>query len=242
MSRRDDLVRFYGLLRELEDRLGGARRLIDCDGRMGWPDRGVYFFFEPGETRTSSGEGPRVVRVGTHALKAGSKSTLWNRLAQHRGPRAGAGNHRGSIFRSLVGRALLEREGRRCPSWGLGSSGGAAARKLGMGRAALKEAEVQLEEEVSSYIGNLTLLWLRICDEPGPESRRGFIERNSIALLGNHAAEGCDPASPDWLGRSSDRPGVRRSGLWNQNHVDEGYDSGFLDWLGELVGAPDERH
>jgi hypothetical protein len=55
----------------------------------------VYFFREAGETRCDSGNGPRIVRVGTHALKAGSSTKLWTRLSQHRGKSAGGGNHRG---------------------------------------------------------------------------------------------------------------------------------------------------
>jgi hypothetical protein len=34
---------------------------------MVWLQRGVYFFMEGGEHRTDSGEGLRIVRVGTHA-------------------------------------------------------------------------------------------------------------------------------------------------------------------------------
>jgi hypothetical protein len=32
----------------------------------------------------------------------------------------------------------------------------------------------------------MRFLWIDIDDEPGPASIRGFIERNSIALLSNH--------------------------------------------------------
>ena len=77
MSRRRDLARFYGLLDGLEARLGGMRTLADCDGRMSWPTRGVYFFFEDGEERSDSGSGLRGVRVGTHALMAKSRTRLW---------------------------------------------------------------------------------------------------------------------------------------------------------------------
>jgi hypothetical protein len=41
-----DLDRFYALLVRLERAIGGTRTLAACDGRMGWPARGVYFFFE----------------------------------------------------------------------------------------------------------------------------------------------------------------------------------------------------
>ena len=64
-------------------------------------------FFEESELRSDSGDGLRVVRIGIHALKRGSRKSLWNRLAQHRGIiKRGGGNHRGSIFRLLAGTAL----------------------------------------------------------------------------------------------------------------------------------------
>ena len=85
MTRIDHLRQFYGSLVSLEKRLGGTRRLSECSGRIRWPARGVYFFMEPGEARTDTGQGLRVVRLGTHALKARSQTKLWGRLAQHRG-------------------------------------------------------------------------------------------------------------------------------------------------------------
>jgi hypothetical protein len=95
-GREQHLKLFYDLLDDLEQSLGGARVLSQCDGRMGWPQRGVYLFREPGENRSDTGLGPRIVRVGTHALKTGSGTKLWTRLSQHRGQaRSGGGNHRG---------------------------------------------------------------------------------------------------------------------------------------------------
>jgi hypothetical protein len=72
-----DTRRFYELLDALAAKHGGPRNLAVASGRMAWPHRGVYFFFEPGEARVGSGAGQRVVRVGTHALKAGAQSSLW---------------------------------------------------------------------------------------------------------------------------------------------------------------------
>src|SRR5689334_15077551 len=94
-----DLVRFYSLLGRLEAAVGGARVLAACSGRMDWPRRGVYFFREPGEMRSDTGAGPRIVRVGTHAVTNTSRTKLWGRLAQHKG-RLGSdgGHHRGSVF------------------------------------------------------------------------------------------------------------------------------------------------
>ncbi len=51
MDRLNDLGRFYALLNSLEEKLGGKRTLAVCNGRMDWPTRGVYFFFEAGEER-----------------------------------------------------------------------------------------------------------------------------------------------------------------------------------------------
>ncbi len=112
MERINEVARFYDLLVRLERRCGGRRRLAECHGRMGWPRRGVYFFIEPGEHRSDSGVGDRVVRVGTHALTERSGTSLWQRLSQHRGSaRHGGGNHRGSIFRLLAGSAIKARDG-----------------------------------------------------------------------------------------------------------------------------------
>jgi hypothetical protein len=235
MSRSEDVARFYGILDELSHRLGGPRRLGACTSRSGWPDRGVYFFFETLEERTMRGSS-RVVRVGTHALTTGSRTTLWKRLSQHRGPASsGSGNHRGSIFRLLVGEALFRRDGRAFPSWGVGQSIGAAARKLGTEPEALRTSERTLEAEVSQVIGAMNVLWVDVPDAPGADSLRGLVERNSIALLSSAVDVPVDVPSPIWLGRHSGREAVRRSGLWNVNHVEERYEPGFLDVLERLA-------
>ena len=205
---------------------GGPLKLSDCSGRMRWPARGIYFFFERGESREGTSQGQRVVRVGTHALKAGSRSTLWGRLKQHQGvAKSSGGNHRGSIFRLIVGEALMNRDGYRCPSWGKGASASKEVRK----------GELPLEQAVSAKLGSMSVLWLPVEDDPGPNSLRGYIECNAIALLSNYRQTPVDPPSPDWLGRHSSRERVRRSGLWNSNHVDEAYDPDFLHTLGRLV-------
>ena len=238
MGRRRDLLKFYGLLDGLEARLGGKRTLADCDGRMNWPTRGVYFFFEAGEERSDSGNGFRVVRVGTHALMAKSRAKLWNRLSQHRGvEKTGGGNHRGSIFRLIVGAALKRRDGRTDPrSWGIGSDVGQAVQRTVIDRATIRSEELKLEVAVSEQIRAMPFLWLAVEDPPGRDSQRGVIERNSIALLSNSARDPLDPPSRGWLGHHSDRERVRRSGLWNNNHVDESYDPGFLVSLERLIG------
>ena len=224
-----DLRRFYGLLDRLEGRIGGRRHLARCNGRMGWPGRGVYFFFEDGEVRSDSGGGPRVVRVGTHALGHGSRTSLWGRLAQHRGiAKHGGGNHRGSVFRKLVGAALTARQ----PSLAVGS--------WGRGQTALRDVRARehgLECRVSETIGRMPFLWIEVPDKPGPGSLRRVVERNAIALLSNYERAALDPPSPTWLGHRCPWDRVQNSGLWNNNHVNEAHAPAFLDVLERLIAS-----
>ena len=210
--------------------------LADLRSFRDWPTRRVYFFFERGEVRRESGEGLRVVRVGTHALGDGARSTLRQRLGQHRGGVSGGGNHRGSIFRLLVGQALLARGGLPpCKSWGVKSDIAKAAVALGIERSALAAAEGPIEKAVSSYLSVMPCVWIEVDDEPGPTSLRALIERNAIALLSNLGREPVDPASSSWLGRFSDRKLVSRSGLWNQRYVEERHDRGFFETFEQLI-------
>lgn len=234
MDRASDLDRFYDVLEDLRRRLGGYRYLRDCVGRDGWPSRGIYFFFEPGETR-GNGHTPRVVRVGTHAVSRGSRTTLWNRLAQHRGQvggaRSGGGNHRGSIFRWHVGTALLNRD--PAQPGPRGSWGRSTANRLHE----ILDGEYGLEQAVSVYIGAMPFLWLAVLDEPGAGSDRAVIESNAIALLSNRNRVPIDPPSSVWLGHHADRAAVRESGLWNVNHVDGSYAPAFLERFALYVTA-----
>lgn len=231
MSYLRDLARLYQLLEGLCDRVGGYCYLRDCDGHPGWPERGVYFFFDHGETR-KGGNGLRVTRVGTHAVYSGSRGTLWQRLLQHKGTTAGAypggGNHRGSIFRLHVGTALLNSRSYGADirhSWG---RGGSASYKVRM-------IELPLERDVSAFIRNLPFLWLSVPDHPGPDSDRKVIEANAVALLSNRGRNPIDPPSSKWLGSHASEGAVRESGLWNVNHVNGSYEASFLDVLSRYV-------
>ena len=196
-SRLDDLIRFYAILDDLERKPGGRRLLSECHGRMNWPQRGVYFFFEDGEFRTDSGDGMRVVRVGTHALTSSSRTTLWNRLSAHKGhEKSGGGNHRGSIFRLLIGSTLITNDPTAsCSTWGVGSNVSAEIRRN----------EESYERQVSRIIRAMPFVWLAVDDPPGPMSLRGVIERNTIALLSNLGKPPLDPPSASWRGRACDR-------------------------------------
>lgn len=111
------------------------------------------------------------------------------------------------------------------PHWGEGSSAG-RDRRL---------AELELERRVSDYIRNLPFLWVNIDDEPGPESDRAYIERNTIALASNYGKQSIDTRSGDWLGHASPSEKIRGSGLWNVDHVGEDYDQAFLSRLASNI-------
>ncbi|MGH7878928.1 MAG: hypothetical protein ACREQD_05470, partial [Candidatus Binataceae bacterium] len=225
----------YQILERLRIKIGGFKQLADARGRMGWPTRGVYLFFERGEVR-EDGRTPRVVRVGTHAVSRGSQAELWGRLLQHRGPLRGrypgGGNHRGSQFRYLVGDALIRSSDSVAmpalsQSWGIGNS---ASREI-------LRAEHTLEVAVSDRIRPMPFLYIAIDDPSGPESMRKVVERSTIALLSNLRREQIDPPSKSWLGLNSYELKVRESGLWNIDHVDEDCSPDFLVQLWRCVDA-----
>lgn len=230
MGRLEDLDHFYALLGQLADQTRGPRLLTDETIRDDLPKRGVYFFFEPGELR-EDGRTPRVVRVGTHAVSAGSRTTLWTRLRDHRGHvigrHADGGNHRASIFRRHVGSALLSRGiGTLVPSWG---------EKHRSKDEHLREAEHLLEVGVSGVIRAMPFLWLAVNDPPGKESDRKVIEANAIGLLSNQGRPSIDAPTPEWLGHWAGAPEIRESGLWNVDHVKGGYDAGFLALIASYI-------
>lgn len=231
MSHLEDLVRFYALMEDLRNRLGGFRYLRTSTGTSGWPERGVYFFFDEREPR-QSGPGLRVVRVGTHAVSAGSSSSLWGRLSQHQGTvgggHPGGGNHRGSVFRMHVGNALLA-------TGSYPQDIAASWPRRGNASKVIRDAEYSLERDVSTYIRNLPLLWLSVNDAPSPTSDRRVLEVNAIGLLGIRRTTEMDPASPTWLGRSAIPDEIRNSGLWNIDAVGRPWDPSFLGTLARYV-------
>lgn len=219
------LLRFYGHMQDLRHGLGGGRILGECDGRLDWPKRGVYFLSESGEICEFEPTIPRIVRVGTHAVSTGSKSTLWGRLRAHRGNSNGVGNHRGSILRLHVGMALMALDHElQFPSWGRGSS---ASKEI-------RAAEEPLERLVSEYVGRMSVIWIKVEDEPGVESDRAYLERNAIGLLSGPGVS-LSPYGREWLGNHSPKKTIRESGVWNINHVGYGYDPRFLDVLERYV-------
>ena len=202
-DREKDIERFYGLLARLEGRVGGKIMLKDCDGHEGWP-KGVYFFFEEGETRYGNSDGLRVVYVGTHGTKSGSPSTLWWRLTQHKND-VGRSSLRDHLYKALCNRSrdkgnpILRHNHQTC---------------------------------VSQYVGRMPFLWIKAEGANGHELRKA-IERNAIALLSFWRKDALGRPSDEWLGnwRRHKQRKVERAGLWNVNFVTKGYEPKFLDDL-----------
>lgn len=193
---------------------------------QGMPDAGVYLFFDDHEARMKDLHSLRVVRVGTHGVAAGSKATLRNRMRTHFGTSLGEGNHRSSIFRLHVGRSIL-------------NAGVAPATETWGSSASDKEAllaEKGLEQLVSKYLSKLRVV---LIDVPGLSDKandRSYLEQNLIAVLSNKCRP-LDPPSYGWLGNSSDKREIRKSGLWNVNHVEQGFDPQYVDVLNYYVSV-----
>lgn len=227
---RSDLYAFNSIMRTVWKFQDGGRKIGASTGAMSWPNRGVYFILDP-QRQTARSKMPRIVRVGTHAVSAGSKTSLWNRLSTHRGTIAGTGSHRSSIFRSHVGRAIMQSsEAVDWPStWGVGQT---APRDVRL-------AEETLEARVSEAIADMRVVWLDIPDDAGPASDRAYIERNSIGLLSRSNL--LSPlAAPDWLGSYSHDWRICVSRLWNLNHVflrpDDAFIAGLKHYAERTIG------
>lgn len=219
---------FHEQLAMLLTQEGQGLPLAGYSGRSALPRAGLYLFIDPNEPSVHPAVPGRVVRVGTHGVAAGSRSTLWQRLRAHKGTQAGSGNHRGSIFRLHIGAALQARDYQELPWWGRSSS-----RPVG-----LKADLVALEEEktheqrVSAYLGKLHLAWLEVPGESGAGNQRARLERYLITLLSGMNG-GKPTIHPRWLGLSSPRVAITGSGLWNLEHVSSAWSDVETNLLGE---------
>jgi len=223
-ERIEHINRFYRLICELES-FEKKRTLKNSTGKDLWPKQGIYYFFEKNENR-QNGE-PKIVRIGTHAVSKGSKTKYWERLRQHKGTKKGTGNHRGSVFRKLIGKSLINKHKLSVdfPEWGKNK----ADKKN-------KENEEKLELQVSEIIGEMEFLSLSVFGESSKNNMRAYIETNSIALLSNrNKKEKIDIPSEKWLGNHSEHNHVLESGLWNSDDTEKNYNPEFLDKLEELI-------
>jgi hypothetical protein len=185
---------------------------------VGFQD-GLYFFFEDDETSRHGPTG-RVVRVGNHPRSEGG---LVRRLRQHY-----SGNKNGSVFRKLLGSALLRSRDPDtpclAPAPGKGHWELQGARPCALCRV--------LEAEVSS---SLRAGFRFRCIEIRDRNERNLFEVMLVATLAQ--CQVCKP-SGGWLGRHAYVDRVRESGLWNVQYSDgRVLSKAALGRFAELVAA-----
>lgn len=218
-----DIKAFYALLAQA--RLNGKVFAFQELSNQFVGKRGVYIILDPTE-KNFLGEYSRVVRIGTHAVSAGSKATLRNRLRNHLGKADGTGNHRGSIFRLHVGRALLGLldKADSFPAWGIGQNAELTTR----------QQEEEWERKVSDYLARLEVFIIPIDDEASKDSLRAHVETQLIALF-SEGLNTIDKAGQSWLGNQSPTRMVVQSGLWNIRDVGKKYKPEGLGAMSYIV-------
>lgn len=211
INREQHIAIFYDLLKKVIEKF--PLQTLNNLGSVELPSQGVYFFFEEGETRNNKTDS-RVVRIGTHAAVANSKASLYDRLYNHKGYKDLSGNHRGSVFRKLIGLSLTNRDKLDYKYWGDKSKKKDSIVKL---------SEKPLEMIVSQYLNKMPFTVLEVNGPSSKTNARALIEENSIALLSNFNKTPIDFHSPEWLGIYSKVDKVISSGLWNSDYVDQNY-------------------
>jgi hypothetical protein len=221
-----DLRKLYGLIDLARQR--GETFLLRELSDQSLPERGVYIFIDRNE-RNVFGDGYRIVRIGTHGVSRGSKSTLRDRLRNHMGPSQGAGGHRGSVFRLHVGRAMLEAQPQgwgALPTWGVGQQ---ASKDI-------LEGELAHERLVTKYLGELEVFILPINDEPSKNSLRAKVETQLIGLMSADDIP-IECPSTTWLGLHSPMPTIAATGLWNIRDVGRPYGPSKTGSVTDLINS-----
>lgn len=182
------------------------------------PRNGIYFFFEKGETWGHGGAQPRIVRVGTHR-----EGNFRSRIADHYvlddrkmffNQHQPAPKDR-SIFRKNIGRALLLRDQDPYLSvWNIDFTTPASRERDGFRRDV--EKEKQVEGQVTRILHEqFSFRWLELNGEKHRMGSQG-LEAAFIGTLANCCE--CHPSS-HWLGRSSPKPKITHSGLWQEQYL-----------------------
>ena len=165
------------------------------------PTNGIYILFEKDE----KGHGTdRIVRIGTHT----GEGQLPSRLKQHFLNE----NKDRSIFRKNIGRAILNnRNDNFLKSWELDLTT-REARDKHSGEVDFSKQE-KIEKEVSKYIQeNFSFVVFEVKDK----NKRLKMESKIISTVSN--CRECK-ASENWLGNSSPKEKIRKSGLWLVNEL-----------------------
>jgi len=167
----------------------------------GVPKNGVYILFEKGE---KAHNGDRIVRVGTHT----GEGQLNSRLRQHFEVK----NKDRSIFRKNIGRAFLRMKNDPfLAQWEWDMTTKAAKEKY---KDLLDENKKhKLEGKVSEYIQSKLSFTVF---EVNSKEERLYLESKIISTVS--LCNDCQP-SKSWLGLSSPKEKIQKSGLWLVNEL-----------------------
>ena len=165
------------------------------------PKNGIYILFEKGEFAHTTN---RIVRIGTHT----GKNKLPSRLKEHFVNE----NKDRSIFRKNIGRAFLNKDKNDyLKIWEIDFTNKTNQEKYGYLRDIQKEKKI--EKRVTKYIiDNISFVVFQIDDK----DKRLELESKIISTVS--LCDECKP-SPDWLGLSSPKEKIRKSGLWLVNKL-----------------------
>jgi len=162
---------------------------------------GLYFFYEDGERDKHGLREGRIVRVGNHPR---AQNGLIQRLSNHY-----SGNKNGSVFRRLLGGALIRRTSPRSPCLAPCPGKGHWERQNSTACANCNK----LEAEVSAYIRRHCHFR---CVAIINRQQRNRFEALLIATIAQCSR--CTP-SKSWRGWRAYPQEVRSASLWNVQHV-----------------------
>ena len=165
------------------------------------PQNGIYLLFEKGE---NGHQQDRVVRVGTHT----GDNQLRSRLKQHFLNK----NKDRSIFRKNIGRALLNRDNDPfLELWEIDLTTRKAKEKYASSIDFTKQQDI--EGQVSRYIqDNFTFIAFEV------QSKEDRLEIESKLISTISFCNDCK-SSGSWLGNSSPKAKIVKSGLWLVNEL-----------------------
>ena len=163
-------------------------------------DNGLYLFYEEGEVSAHGPKG-RIVRVGNHRR---SQNRLKDRLRDHY-----SGNKNASVFRRLVGGAIMRKVNPDDPCLAPAPGEGHWEKH----HAPTCEKCKPIEREVTKRIKDK--FYFR-CIEIDDKSLRNTLEKKLVATISPCSV--CRP-SESWIGKFAYSEKVRRSGLWNSDCV-----------------------
>ena len=173
------------------------------------PKNGIYILFEKGEFAHSTN---RIVRIGTHT----GKNKLLSRLKEHFVNE----NKDRSIFRKNIGRAFLNKDNDPfIEQWNKKNLTKKIKKALDFNSDEfIKQEKIEkrikeIEKRVTEYIQeNISFVAFQIDDK----KKRLELESKIISTVS--LCEECTP-SPNWLGLSSPKEKIRKSGLWLVNEL-----------------------